>query len=59
MVFGKFGYSINDTDSSANELTTNLSSGNYTTGSNVWSDVNFEPDLSASVSTGAETIMVH
>ena len=51
---GKFGYSINDVSSSAIELAAALSSGKYTTGSAAWSDVDFEPDLSASVSTGAE-----
>jgi hypothetical protein len=49
---GKFGYSINDTDSSAVSIASSLSSGAYTTASVNWSDVNFEPDLSASVSTG-------
>ena len=49
---GKFGYSINDTDSAAQTAAAALSSGNFTTGSVVWEDVDFEPDLSASVATG-------
>ena len=49
---GKFGYSINDTDSSAQTAAAALSSGNFTTGSVSWKDVDFEPDLSSSVATG-------
>ena len=49
---GKFGYSINDTDSATQEAAAALSSGNFTTGSVSWEDVDFEPDLSSSVSTG-------
>jgi hypothetical protein len=49
---GKFGYSINDTDSAAQTAAAALSSGNFTTGSVVWEDVDFEPDLSASVALG-------
>ena len=49
---GKFGYSINDTDSSAQTAAAALSSGNFTTGSCAWSNVDFEPDLSSSVAVG-------
>jgi len=51
---GKFGYSIND------QITDELSIGSatgaaaFTTGSVSWSDVDFEPDLSASVALGNE-----
>ena len=46
---GKFGYSINDTDSGVQAAAAALSSGNFTTGSAAWGDVDFEPDLSASI----------
>jgi len=49
---GKFGYSINDQSSAAQSIGTTAASGTYTSGSCAWSDVDFEPDLSASVSTG-------
>jgi len=49
---GKFGYSINDTDSGVQAAAAALSSGNFTTGSAVWGDVDFEPDLSSSISAG-------
>ena len=50
---GKFGYSINDSDSAAQAIhASSVSSGNYTTGSAAWSDVDFEPDLSSSIVTG-------
>ena len=45
---GKFGYSINDNASSALTIGTAANSSNFATGSVTWSDVDFEPDLSAS-----------
>ncbi len=50
---GRFGYSINDVSSSEMAWQTAAASGKITTGSVAWGDVDFEPDLSASVSTGA------
>ena len=50
---GKFGYSINDQESE--ELAFHASTANasqYTTGSVSFSDIDFEPDLSASMATG-------
>ena len=50
---GKFGYSINDSDSAAQAIhASSVASGTYTTGSAAWSDVDFEPDLSSSIVTG-------
>ena len=49
---GKFGYSINDITSSAQSLGATAESGTFTSASCAWSDVDWEPDLSASVSTG-------
>ena len=50
---GKFGYSINDTDSAAQALhASSVASGTYTSGSVAWGDVDFEPDLSSSVVAG-------
>jgi len=50
---GKFGYSINDTDSAAQSIhASSVASGTYTSGSVAWGDVDFEPDLSSSVVTG-------
>ena len=51
---GKFGYSINDVDTAALTKAASAASGNYTTGSVAWTDVDFEPNLSASVSLGSE-----
>tara|TARA_B100001094_G_scaffold330962_1_gene397687 strand:- start:15352 stop:16995 length:1644 start_codon:yes stop_codon:yes gene_type:complete len=51
---GRFAYSANDNASSAQSKGTSVSDGTYTTGSVTFSDVDFEPDLSASVSTGAD-----
>ena len=45
---GKFGYSINDNASSALTIGAAANSSNFATGSVTWSDVDFEPDLSAS-----------
>ncbi len=50
---GRFGYSINDVSSSSLTAHTAASATQIATGSVVWGDVDFEPDLSASVSTGA------
>ena len=50
---GKFGYSINDNDTAALSKAGSAASGNYTTGSVTWEDVDFEPDLSASVAIGS------
>ena len=50
---GKFGYSINDVDTAALTKAASAASGNYTTGSVTWSDVDFEPNLSASVAIGS------
>jgi hypothetical protein len=50
---GKFGYSINDSDSAAQSIhASSVASGTYTSGSVAWGDVDFEPDLSSSVVTG-------
>jgi len=50
---GKFGYSINDKATAAQSIHASAaSSGNYISGSVTWKDVEFEPDLSASVATG-------
>ena len=50
---GRFGYSINDFSSSVIEIASSLSANKYTTSSVVWKDVNYEPDLSASVASGS------
>ena len=50
---GRFGYSINDVSSSSLTAHTAASATQIATSSVVWGDVDFEPDLSASVSTGA------
>jgi len=50
---GRFGYSINDVSSSSLTAHTAASATQIATGSVAWGDVDFEPDLSASVSTGA------
>ena len=49
---GKFGYSINDQTSDAQSAGTAVAANTFTTASVAWVDVDFEPDLSASVSTG-------
>jgi hypothetical protein len=50
---GKFGYSINDVSSSEYSRNDATPTGtNFQTGSVSWADVDFEPDLSASVSDG-------
>jgi hypothetical protein len=50
---GRFGYSINDFSSSVLTIAASLSANKYTTSSVVWKDVNYEPDLSASVASGS------
>jgi hypothetical protein len=51
---GKFGYSINDTETGAIAIhASTVDATNYTTASVAWSDVDFEPDLSASVALGS------
>jgi len=50
---GRFAYSANDNASAAQSIhASSVASGTYTSGSVTFSDVDFEPDLSASVSTG-------
>ena len=52
---GKFGYSINDNVTGDLAIhASSVASGTYTTSSVSWSDVDYEPDLSASVSTGKD-----
>ena len=51
---GKFGYSINDTTGTAVDLDTAASNTKFATGSVSWSDVDFEPNLSSSIVTGAD-----
>jgi len=50
---GKFGYSINDQESSVITLAGSVAAGTYTTGSATWQEVQFEPSLSASISAGS------
>ena len=50
---GRFAYSANDNASSAQSVhASTVSSGNYTTGSVSFQDIDFEPDLSASMAAG-------
>jgi hypothetical protein len=51
---GRFGYSANDTESAEQTAAAALGSNAYTTGSVSFKDVDFEPDLSSSVVTGAQ-----
>ena len=55
---GRFGYSINDFSSSVIEIASSLSANKYTTSSVVWKDVNYEPDLSASIVSGLVNVHV-
>ena len=56
---GKFGYSINDVQTADITIGTSAATATFTTASAAWSDVDFEPDLSASISTGnADTGLV-
>ena len=51
---GKFGYSINDSETDAIAIhASTVDASNYTTASVAWADVEFEPDLSASVALGS------
>ena len=50
---GRFGYTINDVSSSALAIGASATTSAIATSSVAWGDVDFEPDLSASVSTGA------
>ena len=49
---GKFGYSINDKSTGELDRADATAASAFTTSSVVWEDVNFEPDLSASVALG-------
>ena len=50
---GKFGYSINDNETAALALhASNVDDNEYTSGSVSFQDIDFEPDLSASMATG-------
>ena len=49
---GKFGYSINDNATSDLTIGASAASATFTTASAAWSDVDFEPDLSASMALG-------
>jgi len=49
---GKFGYSINDSDTGELDIASSAATAAFATSSVSWQDVDFEPDLSASVSTG-------
>jgi len=53
---GKFGYSINDTKGTAVDIAAAVAADKFATGSVAWSDVDFEPSLSASVALGSEAI---
>ena len=55
---GRFGYSINDFSSSVLTIAASLSANKYTTSSAVWKDVNYEPDLSASIVSGLVNVHV-
>ena len=48
---GKFGYSINDNDTASQTIGTAASASTFSTASVAFSDVDFEPDLSASAAT--------
>ena len=50
---GRFAYSVNDTASAAQSVhASSVASGTYTTGSVSFQDIDFEPDLSASMAAG-------
>jgi len=51
---GKFGYSINDQSTAEIKVNTSTGATAFTTSSVSFEDVDFEPDLSSSVATGAE-----
>jgi hypothetical protein len=50
---GKFGYSINDVETDEQLVGTTASASSFSTASVSFADVDFEPDLSSSVATGA------
>ena len=51
---GKFGYSVNESSTAAQSLhASSVASGTFTSASVSWADVDFEPDLSASVAIGS------
>jgi hypothetical protein len=52
---GKFGYSINDNITAEATIKAAADATGFTTGSATWADVDFEPDLSASIATGNAT----
>ena len=49
---GKFGYSVNDVTSDTLAIATTAANNAFATASVAWSDVGWEPDLSASVAIG-------
>ena len=49
---GKFGYSVNDQVTGTLDIAAAAASTDFATGSVAWSDVGWEPDLSASVAIG-------
>jgi len=51
---GKFGYSINDQTSDTTDIGGTAADGVHATASCAWSDVQWEPDLSASAALGSE-----
>ena len=51
---GKFGYSVNDQVTGTLDIAAAAASTDFATGSVSWSDVGWEPDLSASVAIGSE-----
>jgi len=51
---GKFGYSVNDVTSDTTSIAAAAADGAFATASVAWSDVGWEPDLSASVVLGHE-----
>ena len=56
---GKFGYSINDVQTDDITIGASAATATFPTASAAWSDVDFEPDLSASIATGnADTGLV-
>ena len=51
---GKFGYSINDQTGDTTDIGATAADGVHATASCAWSDVQWEPDLSASAALGSE-----
>jgi len=50
---GKFGYSVNDQETSVITLAGSVAAGTYVTASATWQDVEWEPSLSASIAAGS------